>query len=424
MTNGNAGMILRVLLETSRGCWWGQKKNCSFCGLNGKRLNYRSKSPERVLSELETLSGKYGIYNFLAVDNILDMGYFKTLLPLLSRGENRFFIGYSAKANLSRREVRLLADAGVLTIQPGIESLNNQVLELLNKGTTSWINLQLLKWTREFAIRTNWVLLRGFPGESDHWFSDMATIIPLISHLQPSMNIHRIFYTRFSDYYNHQEKYNLELQPNPLYSYVYPLSGEDLENFALLFTEKNPGPGHEMATGTVNAGGVKKLIAELVKWQQIWHPFITGQKKNTVELCMEENHDALFITDTRPCARETHILLEGLPARIYKICDVAATLSQILSILKKTGYTEVTWDETKSILEELRRKNILLKLEDRFLSLAVRKSNYKYTWEYGSGQSYSDKKIETVEKESSRSSDVPVSFGMDKSLKELFGNRE
>ena len=27
--------------ETSRGCWWGQKHHCTFCGLNGRCLTYR-----------------------------------------------------------------------------------------------------------------------------------------------------------------------------------------------------------------------------------------------------------------------------------------------------------------------------------------------------------------------------------------------
>ena len=38
-------------LESSRGCWWGAAHQCTFCGLNGTSLGYRSKSPERVLAE-------------------------------------------------------------------------------------------------------------------------------------------------------------------------------------------------------------------------------------------------------------------------------------------------------------------------------------------------------------------------------------
>jgi magnesium-protoporphyrin IX monomethyl ester (oxidative) cyclase len=62
-----------LLAESSRGCWWGEKSHCTFCGLNGAGMKYRSKSPERVLAELAELSSRYATRSFQFVDNILDM---------------------------------------------------------------------------------------------------------------------------------------------------------------------------------------------------------------------------------------------------------------------------------------------------------------------------------------------------------------
>ena len=31
-----------LFFETSRGCWWGERAHCTFCGLNGLTMNYRS----------------------------------------------------------------------------------------------------------------------------------------------------------------------------------------------------------------------------------------------------------------------------------------------------------------------------------------------------------------------------------------------
>src|SRR5262249_25633328 len=39
----------RLLIETSRGCWYGMKRHCTFCGLNGGGMKFRSKSPDRVI---------------------------------------------------------------------------------------------------------------------------------------------------------------------------------------------------------------------------------------------------------------------------------------------------------------------------------------------------------------------------------------
>ena len=32
------------VVETSRGCWWGERSHCTFCGLNGMGMTYRSKN--------------------------------------------------------------------------------------------------------------------------------------------------------------------------------------------------------------------------------------------------------------------------------------------------------------------------------------------------------------------------------------------
>lgn len=42
--------------ESSRGCWWGEKSHCTFCGLNGLGMAFRAKSPQRVLGELSELA--------------------------------------------------------------------------------------------------------------------------------------------------------------------------------------------------------------------------------------------------------------------------------------------------------------------------------------------------------------------------------
>ena len=72
---------LALPIEASRGCWWGMKSHCTFCGLNGISMRFRSKSAERAENELLTLAKRYKVTKFVAVDNILDLSYFKTLLP-------------------------------------------------------------------------------------------------------------------------------------------------------------------------------------------------------------------------------------------------------------------------------------------------------------------------------------------------------
>src|SRR5262245_20043624 len=65
------GILPRLLVETARGCWWGAHDHCTFCGLNGASLAFRSKSPERALAEIRTLYERHGIPTLSVVDNIL-----------------------------------------------------------------------------------------------------------------------------------------------------------------------------------------------------------------------------------------------------------------------------------------------------------------------------------------------------------------
>jgi magnesium-protoporphyrin IX monomethyl ester (oxidative) cyclase len=76
-------------VETSRGCWWGSRHHCSFCGLNGGQLAYRSRSAERVLDEFAMLTDRFDNQKLHVVDNILDRGHLKTVIPVLAGPERR-----------------------------------------------------------------------------------------------------------------------------------------------------------------------------------------------------------------------------------------------------------------------------------------------------------------------------------------------
>jgi radical SAM superfamily enzyme YgiQ (UPF0313 family) len=68
-----------IPFESARGCWWGAKHHCTFCGLNGSAMRFRAKSPQRVLSELADLARRHHSFRFEAVDNILEPRYLKDL---------------------------------------------------------------------------------------------------------------------------------------------------------------------------------------------------------------------------------------------------------------------------------------------------------------------------------------------------------
>ena len=346
-----------LLAESSRGCWWGEKFHCTFCGLNGVGMKYRLKSAERVLEELSELKRLYGIGNIQFVDNILDMSFFKTVLPKLAGAEEKYALFYETKANLKREQVELLARAGVYWIQPGIESLDDRALKLLEKGNSTTINVQLLKWCCEQGIDVSWNLLCGIPGESDSWYANMANWLPAIFHLQPPSGVARVRYDRFSPYQMRPQDFDLTLEPSRAYPYVYPLAKESLRRLAYSF-EDSKRPQH-MHRGLSDEPGQDQLRQVVVLWNQLW-------RNSKPMLQVHDNGDCLRVFDTRPCAIERSWTIDGLAAQIYRRCDSAQTMAMLES--------QLPGEELEPALETLLSRKVLLKLNDKLLAIGVNQS--------------------------------------------------
>jgi ribosomal peptide maturation radical SAM protein 1 len=224
-----------IVAESSRGCWWGAKAHCKFCGLNGSYMAFRRKSAGRFADELRTLSDRYGMKRFLMTDNILEMGYLQSLFPMIE--SEGFELFYEIKANLRRDHVKAMAAGGVKWVQPGIESLDSRTLKLIDKGCNRLQNLQLIKWCRELDIRPLWSILYGFPGESVAGFAEVADLIPALVHLPPPMQAAPFQMHRFSPYYFDSATYGFtDVRPNWAYQFAYPaLEQAEVAKLAYMF---------------------------------------------------------------------------------------------------------------------------------------------------------------------------------------------
>ena len=348
-----------LVMETSRGCWWGQRRPCSFCGLNGMGRVYRRKSPGRIIDEFTTLSQRYGLSDFLQVDTIVDMSYIHQVLPVLSKTDRRYAVMIETKANLKKDDLRLMRDAGARWIQPGIESLHDSVLNLMGKGTSLLQNVQTLKHARELGIRLSWNMLSGFPGEKDEWFLEMSALLPCLMHLQPPNYMTRIRYDRFSAYHRDPSRYGLSLAPLRPYLWIYPFASPRLDSLVYFFERRNPymdfnrkrqfGPGHEA------------LYAQIVEWIRLF----CCRDQPRLEALFEDGH--AVITDTRPCAVQTSRRLDGLPCRILQACDSAVSMKDLRQML------DGEWDSDAihKAIETLREEKLVLEHKGALLGLPV-----------------------------------------------------
>jgi magnesium-protoporphyrin IX monomethyl ester (oxidative) cyclase len=343
-------------VETSRGCWWGQKSQCTFCGLNGTGMAYRSKSPERVGAEFAALAGRHGVSRLQVVDNILDMRHLRTVLPDLARAGAPYQLFYEIKANLRRDQVATLAAAGVTKVQPGIEALHDDLLALMAKGNTAAINVQLLRYAREHGVSCVWLFLAGFPGEDDRWHEEVAGWLPLIYHLQPPTAVVRVRYDRFSVYHQHPERHGLRLRPLPAYATVYPVDTEALDDLAYFFVDETADPS------AATTPGIDALNRRLAEWRRCF-----AQPLRPV-LSVIERDGALDLLDTRPCAAQRRTTLHGLDAEVYRACDPATGGAELARRLAPGGARAEAVHAALARLVDLR---LVLALHGKYLALGV-----------------------------------------------------
>jgi ribosomal peptide maturation radical SAM protein 1 len=347
---------VRLLYESSRGCWWGEKHHCTFCGLNGLGMQFRSKSPDMVVADIRELTDTYKVLHISAVDNILDMSYLSSVCSELSAESWDLKMFYEVKANLTADQLKILRTAGIRTIQPGIESLNSHILALMRKGSSLMINLRLLKWAQYHNLRVIWNILMGFPGETDQDYVNQIELIPSLHHLRPPGECDTIALHRFSPYFSDKSFPIREVKPRVAYWYLYP-PGVDLEQIAYFFDYRAEG----IASRSVRA----RLTSEVKAWQRAW------AAGNPPILQYERGPSWLRLTDTRGDHRR-EATINGWHAILYEYCgDSAHTLSAIQEHLSNVSPEKAGENEIIEFIRVCLSDRIMVCDNGQYFSLAL-----------------------------------------------------
>ena len=350
--SGHRGVSLPI--ETARGCWWGAKHHCTFCGLNRTAMSFRSKSPERVLEELIQQTKRYRSFRFDAVDNIMDMAYLTKLLPVLIANETDYEFFYEVKANLSREQLKLLAQAGVMQLQPGIESLSSNVLRLMRKGVRAAQNVNFLRWALYYGIDAQWNLLWGFPGETEQDYTEQAAAIPHLMHLPPPASANRLWLERFSPLFTERDTFQLRRRmPERSYQYIYP-SNVDLNRVAYFFE-------YELDRGLPDSAyaGVSRAAAD---WSTAW-------KADTPPVLKywSAPHYVQIYDERQPGQGGTYTFEDTL-ADLYLSCSNRPTTAA--AVRRELGL-RLPVEAVQEVFEEFQKRGLMFLDGERALALAL-----------------------------------------------------
>jgi ribosomal peptide maturation radical SAM protein 1 len=342
-----------MLMETSRGCWWGAHSHCTFCGLNGGSMSYRSKSPERAFEELKAVVERYGTHRVGIVDNILDMRYFRTFLPRVATELPGLSLFYEVKASLTNAQIETLARAGVHEIQPGIESLNDHVLGLMRKGTSALKNVQLLKWCAEHGVTTDWNVLYGAPGETAADYEASRAVVAAIGHLQPPTACGPVRLDRFSPYHGDPATFGISnVRPMAPYRWLYPFDDDVLLRIAYYFEFDQP-DGQKPDQYTAG------LRAAIQTWQ--------SQQRGSLSQVVSEA-DRVVVVDTRG-GTFAQYPLSGWQAAVYLECDRVRPAAELLQLPALAG---VAPRQLATFVNWCVERRLMMVQDRSCLSLAVR----------------------------------------------------
>ncbi|HEX6288850.1 MAG TPA: RiPP maturation radical SAM C-methyltransferase [Herpetosiphonaceae bacterium] len=341
----------KLVVESSRGCWWGEKHQCTFCGLNGSMIKFRSKRPDAVFAEIDTLVRKYHALDIVMVDNIMDMGYFKALIPQLIEADWDSRIHYEVKSNLSSAQVKALRDAHVVHVQPGIESLSSRVLRLMKKGVSGVQNVRMLRDGEENNLTVSWNYLYGFPGETDDDYLNIIEQIPALVHLQPPSGATRIALERFSPNFDDPSFGFTRRRPADCYSLIYDLPVSELEDMVYLFETDEAG---------IRDATARRLQDAVIEWSALYYES---------SLTYRQVNGVLHISDRRANRAPADIIIE-------QPRDVAAYL------LLRRGMTQAALE--RALIEEalpidgldrwigdMKRQGLIFEEAGTYLSLAT-----------------------------------------------------
>jgi len=342
-----------VLMETSHGCSW---RTCTFCGLNKERSKYRIKRPEIAVEEINRYFKKYNC-NIEMVDNVMPRNFIKHVFPHLQVPEGKYLM-YEVRGDYNEDEMKALNQARVKMIQPGIESVSTPVLELMNKGTTAFQCIHMLKLCVKYGILPGWNLLIGFPGMTAGMYENLLAIIPRIFHLFPPGSMNPVRIDRFSEYWQNSEKYDLVPEPFRAYEYIYPYNRDVLAKIACHFEDKN----YKSERYRLLTTYYKKLDTLVKGWKKRWQ---TKDTHHFPRLTCLEKEDGTYIYDYRQ-ERAVEHKISALEIEILKILETPLTMDDLMNHFPADKGKLVS-----AALEYLDREGVIFKEGDRWMSLVI-----------------------------------------------------
>jgi ribosomal peptide maturation radical SAM protein 1 len=345
-------------VENSRGCWWGEIKHCVFCGIHDEDLKYRTKPAPVALRTMDDLAARYGVRAFRFSDYILPRSYFATLIPeLVDRGAP-FELTNEMKANVNAADFAMMAAAGFVEVQPGIESFSSAALAAMDKGTSASQNTQTLVLGKINGVKVHWNLLYGFPDDDADDYELMLETLSRLTHLDPPASRLPVQITRGAPLQVDPDRFGISVAKyEPSYDLVFSRkflerTGFDLSRYCYYFARP--------FDNSVRLTGIYRRIDALIDaWRAIAHEREVLLESRVVD-------GTTVVTDTRADPAGKRVALDEVQSEVLAALRTRRNVTELVRHGRGWGAEEIS-----AALAALDRLRLVVRDGDRWLSIVL-----------------------------------------------------
>lgn len=360
---GPAPFLATLPVEGSRGCWWQSAtgQGCKFCNLNLQWQGYRSKSPGRLIHEIDALSSTYGCLDFALMDNVLPRRGVPEFCQGLAHLHQDLRIFVELRAGLPADQWLQLSRAGVRQVQIGIEALSASLLKKMGKGTTVMDNVWALKCCAEAGIAVHANLIYDFPGASAEEISETLQVLPFLISYPPLTPV-RFFLGIGSPLYRQAAAARLTLTGNHAdYNIIWPKS-----QFPHLKLVKQ---GYRVKSKALRPSW--RPVLRALKAGERHYQAVASAYPGKAQLSWREGGDFILIKRLKPRPPHENFRLKGRSREIYLFCQRPRALNKI-----QRQFPSFSQERLLTFLNGLVNQRLMFRTGSIYLSLALREEHY------------------------------------------------
>ena len=224
-----------LCLQSSKGCYWGK---CTFCDTDFG-IHRDIKSLDHLVEEIKYLKENFGVRHFEFIDESIDPDYMKKMAErfIEEKLDVFWFSNGRIEEAFTKELLELLHKSGLTMILWGLESGNERIMKLINKGINVEKRWDILKKSKEADIWNFAYIFFGFPTETRE--EAMDTIKALVENRDIVHSYGRSVFTlgKHSLLYLEKDKYGImnvvedteELSTNLHYKSVGGMPDEEID---------------------------------------------------------------------------------------------------------------------------------------------------------------------------------------------------